>query len=530
MSGAVRNYSGTVSLGPHQRKVGGRRMRGCGCLAFLVLLGAIGAYGYWTTRDTCPVERVIPAQMGYQVVADDVLAKRAKLAGSRLWQALPPSVGLSEVPERLTQDFGVPEYVLNNVVPGSCHLCGNDVRAFSDVLVVTRMTRVGSLLEKGHRFLPAIQRDRAGGLNLRHVPDAGLYYAVRGRIFVASPSREALVRALTLESHDAITPEALPRPAAGAGTQDLCGTVALGTDDPLGGVFEAVGFALRVDTMSATLKCRAALRADYRDRLAGLLDGLAPQQLVAPPEGMLEISMDLRKPIRELWRTIGEIAGFSEQMEGLWDAWSAETDAAYGEIPPAVTALLGPLGPGVRLTWSGMDLLEMIPMPEVVATFDAQPEALIDAFAALPRAPEEAMPWDTFLRYDAEKGRVHLPMIGGPSIEPTAGVYGEALLVSSSRTIGDALLDEGPRGEMLPEPGNISVHVRPRPCLRTVVEVATMLAELRMLKGYTPNKVHAEAEPWLSAAGVVDEIQALAGYENGGIGLDLRVVCTQGGP
>ena len=530
MSGAVRNYSGTVRLGPHRRKTGGRRTRGCGCLTFLVLLLAVGAYGYWATRDTCPVESVIPAQMGYHVVADDVLAKRAKLAGSRLWQALPPTVGLADVPERLTQDFGVPEYVLNNIAPGSCHLCGNDLRAFSDVLLVTRMTRIGSLLEEAHRFIPVIQRDRAGGLNLRHVPDAGLYYAVRGRVFVASPSREALVRALTLQSHDAITPEALPRPAAGAGTQDLCGTVALGADDPLGDVFEGVGFALRVDTMSATLKCRASLRADYRDRLAGLLEGLAPQQLVAPPEGMLEISMDLRKPVRELWRAIGEIAGLSEQMEGLWEGWSAETDAAYGDIPPAVTALLEPLGPGVRLTWSGVDLLEMIPMPEVVATFDAQPEALLEAFAALPRAPDEAMPWDTFLRYDAEKGRVHLPMIGGPSIEPTAGVYGDALLVSSSRTIGDALLDEGPRGETLPEPGNVSVRVRPHPCLRTVVDVATTLAELRMLKGYTPDKVHAEAGPWLSAAGAVDEIKALAGYENGEIALDLRVVCTQAGP
>ena len=38
------------------------------------MLAAVGAYSYWTTRDTCPVESVIPAQMSYHVVADDVLA------------------------------------------------------------------------------------------------------------------------------------------------------------------------------------------------------------------------------------------------------------------------------------------------------------------------------------------------------------------------------------------------------------------------------------------------------------------------
>jgi len=529
VSDAVRNYSGTVRMGPHRRPTG-RRTQGCGCLVFLALVAAVGAWAFWATRDTCPVERLVPARAGYQVVADDVLAKRAKLAGSRLWQALPPAVGLADVPQRLTQDFGVPEYILNNLISGSCHVCGNDLTNFSDVLIATRMTRVGCLLEKAHRFIPAVQRDRAGGLGLRHVPDASLYYAVRGRVLVASPSREALVRALALRPEDAMAPGGLPQPPGAAGTQDLGGTVALEPGDPLGEVFDRVTFALRIDPRSAALKCRAALRGEYRVRLAGLLDGLAPQQIKTPPEGILEISMDFRKPVRELWRAAGQIAGRSDEMEALWESWSAESEGDYGAILPAVTSLLAPLGPGVRLTWSGVDLLEMLPTPEIVATFDADPAAVLDSFAALPAPPDEAKPWDTHLRYDAEQGRVHLPMIGGPSIEPTAGVFGDALLISSSRTIGDALLEEGPSDEMLPEPGNVSVRLRPHPGLRSVVDVATMLAELQMLKDYPPERVQAEAEPWLTAAGAIEEITALAAYDNGEVTLHLRLVCTPSGP
>jgi len=532
MSETLRTLEGTgLSVRYRARNGLSRRHRkplGClsGLFVLLMILFALLAYAAWTTRDTCPMERVIPSDQSYQVFANDVFGKRGKMADSMIWQVLPESVGVSDIPEQFNQDLHVPEWILNNMVPGACHVSGNDLTSGRDLLFVTKTSRVGRLLLKFRRFIPGVKRDWAGGLGLYSYADAGVYFAVRGRLLIVSRSRDALIRSLTLTSDEALEEGSIARTLSESGGEDLRGMISFAADDPLGDVLKDISFALRVDPREAQLKCRVVPRPEGAKPVWGLLADLTPRTLLAPPKGMLEISLNLNKSVRELWTALGYATGKADAFEQLWTQWSDPPSEGAPGLAQAVTSLLGPLGPGMRLTWYGADLNAMIPVPEIVATLDAAPDALLDAFETLPSLPPDADPDDMSLRYDPEAKCLYVPLIGGPSIEPTAAIYGESLLISSSYTVADALLRATPDVEELPQPGNLYVHVYPKPCIDTILSMAKMIAEYDFLKGYTVETIEAEAAPWVEAAGRVEDIIAHAAYEGGEVRVELKVVCA----
>jgi hypothetical protein len=216
------------------------------------------------------------------------------------------------------------------------------------------------------------------------------------------------------------------------------------------------------------------------------------------------------------------VSGKSEAMQALWKQWTeVPADGGYPLIP-TLLGLVGPLGPGVRLSLNGIDLNEMVPAPELVMTVDA-PADLKERLAALPPVPADAMSWDSCLRYDPETGRVRLPMIGGPSIEPTAAPYGNALFVSSSATVAEALLAADPKLEPLPVPANLWVRVDPKACIEAYGSVMETFAGIHMLRGQTPEAVRAMTAKWLESAAAVKEIVASAGWEGGEVVLDVNL-------
>lgn len=545
MSDVIRTLEGTGLSGRYRAypRLARKRRKPRGCwrgLFFLFLAGgALVAYAAWTTRDAAPMECVIPSGQAYQVFASDVFNKRGKMANSRIWQVLPKSAGLTSIPQKLNRDLNVPEWILNNLIPGACHVSGNDLKAGSDLLFVTKTTRVGSLLLKGKRFIPGVKRDRAGGLNLYVHRGAGAYFATRGRLFIVSRSRAALIHALTLERGEALEAGTIKKILAeSGGGEDLQGMIALQPEDPLGGYLKNVSFALRLDPREARLKCRGVLRPPTAERTRqvwSILAELHPRPLEAPPEGMLEISLNLNQSVRDLWTAFGYAAGKAETFEQWWAGWAAAPAEGASNIPAFAASLLAPLGPGIRLSWCGADFNAMIPVPEIVATLDASPETLREAFAALPPA-DGADPDEIAARYDSESQCASIPLIGGPSIEPTAAVFGEALLISSSRTGAEALLRKAPPAgdgkgfhsvaEELPEPGNLYIHVYPKPCIDTILTAAKMIAQYDLIKGYTAETLEAEAAPWVEAAGRVEDITLQAAYESGEVRAELKVVCT----
>ncbi|HPG68511.1 MAG TPA: hypothetical protein PLO37_16825 [Candidatus Hydrogenedentes bacterium] len=498
---------------------------------------AVLIYGVWASRDSCAVSRIIPREQAFRISASNLLDRRAKLATSHVWDALPESWG-GEALARLSGDLGAPEWVINNLIGTVCHISGNDTEQFSDILFVTKMRRIGCLAEKLRRFVPGIEEDEAGGLNVRRVEKLGVYYAVRGRVLAASPSRDALIRALTLPEDEAMTREELAKTAEAFGGEDLHGAIRFPDTPPpdtpvssawgrAGTMLASFSFAVRIDASEACLRYRAALKPQWQERFSGVLSASAPRPLQVPPEGLIELSADLGVSVQALWSEVAEAFESEMSLDDLIGAWTPQDiEPTTGDLARRFLAgLVAPLGPGFALCWRGVDVNEMVPVPEFVGVFGGEREAIAATLASIPTTPEGLYPWDTFPRYDAELGRAWLPMIGGPSIEPTAVPWDTGLLVSTSRTALEAVLAGGVSETRLDVPGNVYVRIKPGPCIEAVRALAMEWAKSGMLRGYTSATLDEALAPWSERVSAMREVSLLIAHEDGEITGELTLEC-----
>ncbi|HOD49949.1 MAG TPA: hypothetical protein PLM14_04125 [Candidatus Hydrogenedentes bacterium] len=530
MSESQRLYRGRI----HGRFSGSRRRprrRGFPFKrVFLVLLIILAGLSYWITRDTHPLYQLIPSQQKYSIVLRDILNSRAKLADSAVWDTLPPDIGSGRITKALRGELSLPEWMVRNIIVDDCYLSGNDLRNFTDVLCVTKMTRIGKLLEQLHWVTPGIERDTAGGLVLRKFDDGSLFYAVRGRILLVSPSRDALVNALTLQQGEALSQEAFEEAFAKAGGEDIGGTATFAKDDPLGEVFQDFRFRLWLDKTQAHLAWNAKLRDEQHDRLAPLLAGVSPRQLLAPPPGLVAASGNLDKPLRDLWLALGPLfAGQGENAlfsEAKLIEWETLPEEGPPSVPRLLATILGPLGPGWRVALQGVDLNEWFPAPLFAGTFEVPAGAPAEFLSGLPAAPAPALPWESYPRYDAERAMLRIPMIGGPSLEPVAAAYGDALLVCTSSRIAEDLLASKPVPRPLEQPGNLYVRIQPSECARTIEETLSFLVSEHVLQERALQDYQNVLGGWLYSAERISEVAGLFAYENGEVRGDIVMICS----
>jgi hypothetical protein len=188
---------------------------------------------------------------------------------------------------------------------------------------------------------------------------------------------------------------------------------------------------------------------------------------------------------------------------------------------------MGGLGPGVRVSWQGLDLNEILPVPEVVATFDLGGASVESLFSLLQPPPVNLVPSNPFPRLDPATQRVHMPLMSGPSMELTAGAYGHALLVSTSRTVAERLLAEPAKAATLAEPGNLYVRLQPAGCLKAVADAARLFAEVDVLKGYTAASFERASASWLEKVRNIASISVWASSEKGAIALEVTVQAAE---
>ncbi|MFP4500215.1 MAG: hypothetical protein ACLFTT_04370 [Candidatus Hydrogenedentota bacterium] len=529
MSEISRTYMAPRRAGGPRRRVrrpSPMRRRGGMVTTLLVLLLVGGAaWIFWGTRDSHSMAELIPAGQKYEAFFGRFLSKRHHIADSAIWSLTPADSRLAEAPTLLRNNFGLPEWALNHIVYGPCHVSGRNVNNFSDVLLVTKMSRIGCLAEKFHRFL-GVSQDPAGGLALRYLPHADVYYAVRGRVLVVSPARDTVIRAVTLRADDALAQEALDRGLGEAGTADIYGRFALTEEDPLGDAFQEVRVLCHFEEQSLTTAMNVRLATPWRGRLSRLLANTEPAALGTPPAGMLQLSANFGKSFGEVCLSLARIFDPSGRFEEVWASWKAlDYDAAPG-VGPLLAHVAGPAGPGWQISWRGIDENEMLPVPLLAATLDLPAQQAQERFEAFPPLPEGAWPWEAYPRYDAEDDRAYVPMIGGPSIEPSATNQGDTLFLCSSRTTLDNLRQTGAPADTLAEPGNLYLRLVPKPAMEPIVAAGAQLAENGFLRGYDRAEFLADAEQWLSLGGKMREITALAGHQNGDIACTLRIIMT----
>jgi len=139
-----------------------------------------------------------------------------------------------------------------------------------------------------------------------------------------------------------------------------------------------------------------------------------------------------------------------------------------------------------------------------------------------PAAPDLA--FNTPRRVGQEDETIaYLPMIGGASLEPTAGLWGGELVVSNSRPRAEELLSRPCRS---PEPvgrGNVFARVHPYPCAEAIRDAGLLFADIGALKGHTTESFRGMMAPWLEWASQIHELNVRAGHEQGTINFDITL-------
>ena len=521
MSDVVRNFSMGGSLRKRRRdlrrRAAGRIGRG---VLFLLVLAGLAVL--WMSRDNWDMGALIPKDRAFQACIVDVMRKQEMLGASRLWDLLPEGDGTRAEFTRLSANPPLPKWLLNNLSTGISHWSSSRPDRFDDLLVVTRMTRIGCLAEKLIHFLPAIESDNAGGLHLRHIPEASLYYAVRGRVLLASPSRRTLAHALTLDPGESAGHAALAEWSDAAAGADLYGRIDPAAVPELQGTFDSVQFSLWMEPASIRASVSARVGEVWRTKFAGLLEGTTPRDLRAAPDGCVMLSADFGRPVGE---TLLQVAKAFGQEDKAIAALGAGALAAGSEYEPAAALLQGVLNGakgGLRLSWTGVDVNEMVPVPVLAGSVDGGTDAVMAVVQAPPTPPAEIPSIDAVPRVNAEKKLVYLPMVGGPSMKPTFAVQNEGVVLGTSLTKVEELLADAPSGT-LETKGNLYLCVRPKPAAQAIVDLGRELAEYHFMRGQTAETFLKTAQPWLDSAGRVKEVSLLAACDNGELRADARL-------
>ncbi|MBX3180738.1 MAG: hypothetical protein KF886_25605 [Candidatus Hydrogenedentes bacterium] len=516
MSETIRSYSSGgagVYGAPGSR---GRTFR----RVMLVMLAAGAVWIFWTTRDTWPAEALVPGEQTYRIQAARLLASRQDAAGSPLWRLGVLPERYHAVPELLGNNFGLPDWVLNNLVSGTCYISGKDTLAFSDVLVVTRMSRIGCLIERYHRYFGGPEVDYAGGLELRRMPESGVYYAVRGRTLVFSPARDALIAALTLPLDESL---ARREDRDGSAAGDLHGTVAPRESDPLGAYIERADFALAFAPGMVRFYAEARMRAAWRAPLDAIGSGGSSGPLSAPSNGGVVVAGDLGAPLPAVWRAVDEMAG----------GWLSGTTATWPGFAPGEgeagerfrEALQEAMGPGFTLRWTGVDVDGVLPLPEL----DVWLETRADAAAwleAIPAIGPDATPLADAPYRNPDRGVVHWPQGWGSVFEPAlAPVPGGVRLALHA-----AHLEQIPAaGPPVAVSSDLYIRIRPSEALALIQEAGMVYAECGLIRGHSLASFQTTMDGLMAGTREVSEVRIAAGYRDGAVRLEAEIELRPGG-
>ena len=525
MSDAVRTYTAprrTAAATSRRR----RASRGC-AIPFALLIPIVvvlAIYAVWISRDSTTLAAHLPKQHRLRIVVSDVLGHRQEIADSGIWHALPLDDDLAQIPDMLTRDIEVPPWVLNNIIGSQCFLSGDTIGDGHELLFVTKMHRLGVLIERAYRWFGEAEYDAAGGLSLRHLTQPDLHYAVRGRVLLVSPSRRTLIHALTLSDAEALTPDDVNQITIDLANQQVGGIIEFHENDTYTDTLAFLRFGIRFDPTEAHAKFEAGLSGIATSEISALLEGVEPQTLRMPIDGMAALSAHLGKPIEEVWLKIGAMTGYPLFSRAQWNEWSTLDEGEQPGIAYTLTQLLGGAGPGFQCTWRGIDPYEIVPAPQIVVTAEFSDEAAERVRTAFPPPPQEVPAYAPYPRFDADTGIVTYPIFGGPSLQPTAVIAADTILVSSSRAIAEPYIVTPPVNEPLPLPGNLYIRIRPIDCVNALAEAGQQFVDIGVLKGYTQESYRAAAAQWRQSAERIEECSALFSHQNGLIQGEIRIL------
>jgi hypothetical protein len=493
----------------------------------LIALAIFFVWAFWISRDTHPVAEFVPAERSIEAVLPHAAVARYRVAASRVWDGVPQEI-VASAPQAIAGNRGLPDWIVGNLIGGTAVVVANDTTTWSDAVFIARMTRAGCVIERALRWRPANDREWAGGLRLRYWEPGKLHYAVRGRTLVASPSRDALVAAITLTPERRVPAEAVKAALSDTGSEDARGTWTVPANTELGRVVHEIRFAVRVDENEAVVKLRASFRPEVSDALSPHLANAKPKTLPPAIEGPFAISADLGMNIEDTWRAMSEVVDVSWLSPEQWQAWRREADGKSAAA--LLTGLLGPMGPAMRVTWQGVDLDEMSPTPILVGSIAGTRDMAAAFLERLPSPKEAARVAEARVTFDAEMGRVEAPLMSGPAMAPLGEWSGDTFYFSTSSAAAPDFFTSGRKHtRAIGKPANLYARMDPAACMQILVRAGRELAQSGVLRGQTPESFEEDAAAWTERAAALDYIEGTAIVTHTHIEADLRVKCRPRG-
>lgn len=489
-----------------------QRRRSVRNVILLILVALVAAY-FWTTRDNWPMARLVPRDAAFQLCATDLLRNRKEIAASRVWELAPKDSPITEIRTTLSGNLGMPEWIVNNLVYGLGLVSGPDLDDPTEAIFVTSISRIGCILERLRVFTDLVQEDHAGGLNLRHVPSANLYYAIRGRVFVASQDRAALVRALTLREDQALSDDDFHAIHEAAKGRNLLATLRPRASDPISAQFERLDATVALKQDAVQFDCRAIPNKDFAIALGAIFNGTNVPTLQAPVQGLVELSADFGRPFPEVWSALQLAFPGDPILETIRGGIQSASEG-LGDKAGMVGKAFNGLGTGVSLTWTGIDPLEIVPAPQVIARIDAPDAAGYEVLLKIgikdrtPRAVEA----DILPYYDETEKLAIFPVLGGPTMHPTVAMRDKRILLASSTTLmRDVIAGTVPMAEDGAQ-GHVLARIRVAPAAAAVLDAAQDLADTGYLRGFNGDTFRAFADQWKARAAQVGELTGLLAY------------------
>lgn len=523
MSDTVRNYSWGNNSSKRHRAL---RRHGTGFAKYVLpFLIVIFVWGLWITRDSCPMAAFIDQNHHYEVYINNIVERRKDFINSNVARIFPEQSSARQMIDGLAQELPLPEWLLNNVNAGLCHISGTDISQLESALVVTKMTRIGCIAERIARFLPAVEHDKAGGLDLYCLADAGLYYAVRGRTFLLTASRDCLIHALTLNKEQAVSQEEFDERIHMAGGADLFCRVEPEALPLEFSPFEQLSFALKFEKESARFLVQGQFSEEFQDRYSALFPAAASGPLPAPFDTVASVSMDFGKPLSEILDALSKVFYETDVFpEWFWQSYKMPEDQTeITSLQPLIASMIQTSDSRVRLGWFGMDPNEMVPVPLIAATFETDTDGVLLLFESIKEAPDVPQEIDLIPRLNAEEMLVHVPFVGGPNIEPTLVTFNEGIIFSSSLPLAMDLKKTLPLVKDFKQEGNLYASVKPQEALMALLQAAREIAQSGLLRGYTPESLELAAKPWMDSAASVKEAALLASWSGGQLRAEVKI-------
>ncbi|NLN93633.1 MAG: hypothetical protein GX130_10055 [Candidatus Hydrogenedens sp.] len=501
-------------------------IRGPFVFFFLLLIVAAATWLFWPSPTGGEMESFIPADHGIEIYIHDPATRRSELMKNPLLDTIPSGTAAGQYKQILTRDLPLPGWLLNNLSSGLFHISLADNSSPNEILIITRMTRIGLFTEKFFSRSGRVTKERAGGLDLKKVRDAELYYSVRNKYLLLSPSRDILIRSLTLPAEEAIERKKFLDGSLFSREADVYCRFAGQVFSPQPDLFSDLSVALRLNQAVPRISVLGSFSDMAAVKYASLLqETVSEDALDTPLEGIASLSVNLGMPLPEWY---GKLVEIESGTGGLYD-WLVLPEAlpedagATDMLQYLLATLFHSAGERFRLAWFGFDETEVLPAPLLAGTLEARTDALHAAYDLVPEPSLSNEMIDLYPHIDSEELLATLPFIGGENMTPSMNLYSQGVLLSSSEGLVRDLVQWEPVASKMGKKANLYFHLRPAQAWDAVVPSLCELAAAGLLRNHSEASFAELAQEWREQISPLQEIAFLGVVRKKGIHLEAKI-------